>query len=132
VIFGAPVRQGCGPVANCPGGREAEVPQSGAVGAVRPPLGATADRDRSGPRRHPVEEEADHLGRSVGAGRIGVAAFGSAAGPGVAGALDLPQLDRVAGSGAASAGDTAETLDLLENLDFYEWLSEEAAGEQQT
>jgi hypothetical protein len=36
------------------------------------------------------------------------------------------------GTGAASASDTAETLDLLENLDFYEWLSEVADREQQT
>ncbi len=29
-------------------------------------------------------------------------------------------------------GDADETLDLLENLDFYEWLSQEAAEEQPT
>ena len=30
------------------------------------------------------------------------------------------------------AEDTAETIDLLENLDFYEWLSREPAEEQQS
>ncbi|MFZ1623418.1 MAG: hypothetical protein WAU48_01350 [Gammaproteobacteria bacterium] len=30
------------------------------------------------------------------------------------------------------AEDTAETIDLLENLDFYEWLSQEPAEEQQS
>lgn len=31
-----------------------------------------------------------------------------------------------------AANETAETLDLLENLDFYEWLSQVEAEEQQT
>lgn len=35
-------------------------------------------------------------------------------------------------AGAATGTDPAETLDLLENLDFYEWLSQQEAEEQQS
>lgn len=35
-------------------------------------------------------------------------------------------------AGAATGTDPAETLDLLENLEFYEWLSQQEAGEQPT
>ncbi|MEZ5562186.1 MAG: hypothetical protein R3F27_04430 [Gammaproteobacteria bacterium] len=38
----------------------------------------------------------------------------------------------VNGDQATVEGEAAETLDLLENLEFYEWLSREAAEEQQT
>src|SRR5690606_857601 len=40
-----------------------------------------------------VQEEADHLGRGVGSGGVGVAAIGAPSGPGVACALDPPGLD---------------------------------------
>ena len=43
------------------------------------------------------------------------------------------QLANPAGAESVDTGtDTAETLDLLENLEFYEWLSEQDTQEQQS
>ena len=40
-----------------------------------------------------LQEEAEHLARGVGAPRIGVGSSGTAAGPGVAAAMDQPLLE---------------------------------------
>ena len=54
------------------------------------------------PLRRSVQEEADHLGRGVGTGRIGVRAGRLTPGPGMPGALDQPEL-RCGGTVGASA-----------------------------
>jgi hypothetical protein len=41
-------------------------------------------------------------------------------------------IDPVTGEPVNGDSNAAETLDLLENLEFYEWLSQEEAQEQQT
>jgi hypothetical protein len=48
-------------------------------------------------------------------------------------AADSDELAAPAGAEPVDTGtDTAETLDLLENLEFYEWLSEQDTQEQQS
>jgi hypothetical protein len=48
-------------------------------------------------------------------------------------AADSDELANPAGAESVDTGtDTAETLDLLENLEFYEWLSEQDTQEQQS
>jgi len=48
-------------------------------------------------------------------------------------AADGDEIAAPPGAESIDAGtDTAETLDLLENLEFYEWLSQQDTGEQPT
>lgn len=62
-------------------------------------------------------------------GQPGVAAFESAL---LAAAGGNEIINPVTDEPVSGGEDTAETLDLLENLDFYEWLSQEAGEEQQS